>query len=381
MNAVSRRKPVARAARQAFTLVELLVVITIIGILMSLLLPAVQSAREAARRLQCANNAKQLGLALQNYHTGFRIFPASSVWKENGNGGLTLTDIEAPNNDDVGESWVVLILPQLDSQNVRSHLDVDQRMTSPANAVARAAQLTVMLCPSDSFNQKPFMGSASSATSEMGDNWARGNYAANASLGYMSVSNGTHISQKIDFNGASPTGGWTNRWVRGVMGANASLRIDDIKDGASNTLLVGEIRAGLIPQDSRGIWAMAGACPSALWAHGYFGNDNGPNCSQKDADDPLACADVQKAVGGAASLIQMGMSCDAGGFPNWQQTARSMHSGGVNTCFADGSVHFISDSVELGTSPAAGNLPPKCLGVWDKLNLSNDGEVVDASKF
>jgi prepilin-type N-terminal cleavage/methylation domain-containing protein/prepilin-type processing-associated H-X9-DG protein len=375
----------ALSARQAFTLVELLVVITIIGILMSLLLPAVQSAREAARRLQCANNIKQLGLALQNYHTVWGKFPASGVWKENGNQGMTLTDIQEKDTDDIAESWVVLILAQLDNQNVLSSLHLTNRMTDSVNAVARGSQLSVMLCPSDSFNQKPFMGSAAPGkTDKLGDNWARGNYAANAALGYMSTNDGSKKVAGIDFNAAPINGlSTTSRWVRGIMGANSSLRVDDIKDGASNTILVAEIRAGLIPQDTRGIWAMAGACPSALWAHGYFGNDNGPNAPNsglQNGDGPLACDDVQKAVGGAAALAKMGMSC-AADYWNYQQTARSMHSGGVNVCLADGSVRFISELIEVGTPPSAANPPPACLGVWDKLNLSNDGQSIDASKY
>jgi prepilin-type processing-associated H-X9-DG protein len=152
------------------------------------------------------------------------------------------------------------------------------------------------------------------------------------------------------------------------------VRIDDIHDGASSTILVGEIRAGIIPADTRGVWALSGGCPSALWGHGYISDDNGPNCNDTNADDPRNCIQIQQAVGGAAPLIQFGMSCSPGPFADWQQTARSMHPGGVNVCFADGSVHWISDFIELGTSQ-------ENLGVWDKLNLSNDGLPIDSSKY
>jgi prepilin-type N-terminal cleavage/methylation domain-containing protein/prepilin-type processing-associated H-X9-DG protein len=355
----------AQTRRRAFTLVELLVVITIISILIGLLLPAVQSAREAARSLQCSNNLKQLGLALQNYHTGYRIFPPSSVWKTNGKVDPNRTS--QSNDSGLAENWVILILPQLEQQNLLNSFNLALPIPNAANAAGRGTALQAMLCPSDAFNRKPFMGSASPGkTDKMGDNWARGDYGANASIDYMFS------------GGAVGTGSaWTSRWVRGIMGANISLRIDDIRDGASNTILVGELRAGLIPQDTRGVWAMSGACPSALWGHGYISDANGPNCNMTQADDPRACSQIQTAVGGATPLIQMGMSCYAGDSPDVQQASRSMHAGGVNVCLADGSVRFISDFIELGTN----GTPPACLGVWDKLNLSNDGQPIDASKF
>ena len=92
----------------------------------------------------------------------------------------------------------------------------------------------------------------------------------------------------------------------------------------------------------------------------------------------MTCTDVLAAVGGSSTnevpLIALGMSCWTGNSPNWQQGARSMHGGGVDTCFCDGSVHWISDFIQLGTSSSN-------LGVWDKLNLSNDGYPIDASSF
>jgi prepilin-type N-terminal cleavage/methylation domain-containing protein/prepilin-type processing-associated H-X9-DG protein len=369
-----------RSRPRGFTLVELLVVITIISILIGLLLPAVQSAREAARKIQCSNNIKQLGLALLNYHTSFGIFPPSSVWKVNNK--LDLTNISGSNNKSLNENWAIIILPQLEQQNLRSSFDLTQPIPSAANAAARAVQLTMMLCPSDSaYNNKPFNGSASSLTNQMGDNWARGNYGANASMGYM-IPGGPGGNGGVGQGGTNANGGgWTNRWYRDVMGANISLRIDDIRDGASNTILVGELRAGIIPQDTRGIWAMSGGCPSALWAHGYASDANGPNCNQEDSDDPRACTEILTAVGGSSTnqgpLIRMGMSCWPGTSADWQQGSRSLHVNGVNVCMADGSVRFISDFVETGTA----GTPPGCLGIWDKLNLSNDGQPIDASKY
>jgi prepilin-type N-terminal cleavage/methylation domain-containing protein/prepilin-type processing-associated H-X9-DG protein len=363
-----------RAACRGFTLVELLVVITIIGILIALLLPAIQSTREAARRVQCLNNLKQLGLALNNFQSAKRKFPPSSVWKKNGK--LDLTDVGVEDNSALAENWVILILPQLEQQSLRANFDLTKPIPDAANSKPRAIPLAIMLCPSDAFNQMPFNGKASALTRNLGDSWARGNYAANGSLGYLGPGdrvNVTGVGQGTNFNG----GGWGNRWLRGIMGANTSLRIDEIRDGTSKTILLAEIRAGIIPQDSRGIWAMSGGCPSALWAYGYASDDNGLNCNVPPGDDPLACTEVLAAVGGPKQLIRMGMTCSSRDEPNWQQGPRSMHGGGVNVCMADGSVRFVSDFIELGTP----GTPPGCLGVWDKLNLSNDGQSIDGRQF
>jgi prepilin-type processing-associated H-X9-DG protein len=119
---------------------------------------------------------------------------------------------------------------------------------------------------------------------------------------------------------------------------------------------------------------MSGACPSALCCHGYLTDANGPNCTQYSGDDMRSCTDAAAAFGGQSVLSHFGMPCWAGNGPNWQQGARSLHPGGVKVAFCDGSVQFIGDLVETGTSAAN-------LGVWDKLNLSNDGFAIDNAKY
>jgi prepilin-type N-terminal cleavage/methylation domain-containing protein len=348
-------------SRSAFTLVELLVVIAIIGILVALLLPAVQSAREAARRMQCQNNLKQLGLALHNYHDTMSAFPPSSVWADTGT-------ISTNNNDKLGPSWVVLILPYIEQQNLYNSFKLSSPIPHTDNAGPRSVRLTALLCPSDSAaNSKPFNGSANSTTNKLGDNWARGNYAANAALGFMTVS--THGANSAATENSD---GWKDSTKRGIMGANVSLGIGQITDGTSNTILCAEIRAGVVAFDSRGVWAMSGGCPSALWAHGRVGDANGPNAPLVNADDLLGCDEVRNAVGGEPTLTKMGMPCSSGSRPNYQQAPRSQHEGGVFVALADGSVRFVSDFVDISKSP---------LSVWDRLNASGDGAILSHADF
>jgi prepilin-type N-terminal cleavage/methylation domain-containing protein/prepilin-type processing-associated H-X9-DG protein len=371
-----RPRAVAPNSRRGFTLIELLVVIVIIGILIGLLLPAINSARNAARRLQCSNNLKQVGLALLNFHSAKQKFPPSSVWR-NGKPGTSwnidpkLTNLDIGNNSKTAENWVIIVLPYMEYKDLyNAAYNPAYPIPDDHNLALRSATIPILKCPLDPYNDKPFMGKSNSLTNQMGDNWARGNYGANASLGYMGQ------------GGTSGTGtsGWASKWLGGVMGANAAFRLTDIKDGAANTVLLGELRAGLTSFDPRGTWALSGGA-SALWGHGYLQDDDGPNCPRPAADDCRSCSAVQAVLGGVNGLIRLGMPCWNGNNPDTQQTARSMHPSGVNMCFCDGSVHFISDFIDLGTNALDGGVPPKCLGVWDKINLSNDGQTINKSAF
>jgi len=350
-----------------FTLVELLVVITIIGILIALLLPAVQAAREAARRMQCQNNLKQLGLAVLNYESQWQIFPPSSHW-------ASKNDVNTKNNANLRESWVILVLPFVEQQALHDSFDLKKPISDDANAAARATWLPCLLCPTDTYNRTEFNGSGSSMTNQLGNHWARCNYAANASLGFMRTTS-YGIAGGINDGCAFPDSGWADNHLRGIMGANTSVTFAQLRDGSSNTVLLAEIRAGLTAFDARGVWAMAGGCPNSLWAHGYIGDDYGPNnMASSYGDDVIACSDIQAATGGATALQSMGMSCSADNWANSQQTARSMHQGGVHSCFADGSIHWLGDCIEVSSSPTYAS-------VWDRLMLSADGIALDASAF
>ena len=351
-----------------FTLVELLVVITIIGILIALLLPAVQAAREAARRLQCQNNLKQLGLACLNYESTYGVFPPSSHW-------ANMSDMRTGDqNNNLRENWVIMILPFLEQQALYDAFDLSLPITHDDNAGPRATQLSVMMCPSDPNNRTNYTGTGT-YTSGHGANWARGNYGANGALGFQSYSSHCHWPGLDGASCAASEKGWSDARVRGVMGANASCSIAEIRDGTSNTILLMELRAGLVSFDVRGVWAMSGAGPSSCWAHGYGGDAYGPNNNRPGADDTAGCGDVRDALG-VETLVRERMGCFEPGnsYPNRQAAARSCHTGGVFTCFADGSVHWISDHVETSTSV-------NYASVWDRLNLSASGQPVSASAY
>jgi prepilin-type N-terminal cleavage/methylation domain-containing protein len=340
-----------------FTLIEFLVVIAIIGILVALLLPAVQVARETARRSQCQNNIKQLSLALQDYHDTIKEFPPS----------LRL----APKQDNLPEmatihqqNWVVSILTFIEEQSLFDSFDTTVAVSDPRNRVPRGTTVGIMLCPSDSFNQQSWFAGRHA---NEGDNWARGNYGANGALGFLTVL------------GTNPAGGrdttyWKDPRTRGVMGMNVALSISEVTDGTSQTILVGELRTGLSEHDPRGTWALGAAGASSLWAHGTD-NANGPNACIPGGDGIFGCGRIKSSAGGESGLLKECMPCDdvAG-----QGTVRSMHVGGAFVAFVDGSVHFISDFIDKGTQ---WNLDPEEYHTWQRLCTSGDQQAVNHSEF
>ena len=349
--------------RKAFTLVELLVVITIIGVLVGMLMPAIQSARESGRKAQCMNNLKQLGLGLLSYHTANRLFPPA----------MTMPLTEDPRyTTKFGPNWVISILPNIGEQNLLAtfnplSFNVNSSSFVPisdsSNAVSRATPLKIMQCPTDAAKNQVLYTPGPTRIAD-GPKWARGNYAANGS-----------VQQLNGYGNGNLSPDWTNILWRGVMGVNTSLSLDQVRDGASCTVLLGELRAGLSAWDSRGTWAMSAVGASSMWGHGVT-DDQGPDNPNVESDDLEECGDLQSTIGIQELTIQRMGCCPC---PNFQQTARSTHVSGVFVCFCDGSVHFLSDFIDH--NPGWSITTVSDLHVWERLMVSSDGTVIDPSKW
>lgn len=337
-----------RAARRAFTLVELLVVIAIIGILVALLLPAVQSAREAARRMQCVNNLKQLALACHTYHDQHKALPPSATFD--------LADERAcDTSPNVRANWIMLVLPFMEQQSTLDAFNLDEYISAPVNLNARGVPIASFVCPSDSDHEQKFAGP------QLGANWARGNYAANGSLFFFRYSDG--IQQ------------WGDLTRQGIMGINRSLSLGEIGDGTSNTMMISEVRVGLVEIDYRGTWALGLPGASSLWGHGFTGDANGPNACNLRSDDIRTCTQVQQAMGGIPATQVECMTCWEGCTQSWQATARTKHPGGIHAALADASVHYVSNWVESSGEYGA------AIALWDRFNTSNDGIAIDMKRL
>ena len=342
--------------RAGFTLVELLVVSTIIGILIALLLPAVQQAREAARRAQCSNNLKQLALAVLNYEQQHGTFPPALQFDPGDDPAWT---------DNFRPNWVIMVLPFIEQQGLYDSFNLALPISNAANRQPRGVELAIMKCPTDSdANRVKFAGTPGRSE---GDNWARGNYAASGGRGYMLNWNRVDAICGPDSPGWSGAEAWQ---FRGIMAANCSAPVAKIRDGTSNTILLAEVRAGINQYDSRGTWAMGNAGASALFGYGYS-DANSPNDCRIDSDDLKSCNYLRNTDPRDEELIKECMGC-CQGQGSWQATTRSQHIGGVFVAFADGSVHFISNWIETSSGMNA---------VWPRLICSMDALPVDASKI
>ena len=356
-----------RVRRTGFTLVELLVVIAIIGILVGLLLPAVQAAREAARRMQCTNQLKQFGLALHNYADTYKKFPAGS----GGSGAPTGQGHPFSNNNRINA--MVGLLPFVEESALYNRIQSPQTFgtfnfnpggSSPwdSNYELWGSQFQVkgMNCPSDSPVGDP-----------RGGRWAGG---AAATTSY-SFCHGDHMT------GIRDQGAYQRR---GLFGTRSYAGFQNITDGTSNTMAISE---RCFPKGDRSVFGHT--------VENLVGLPTNPSLCLAQANRatrdflPTATLSVYR-TGGTRAYDGMPIytgfnailppntpSCLIGNInTHGVMTAQSWHTGGVNVVFGDGSVRFIADSIDAGSSSSPEVLSgPSPYGVWGALGTINGGEV------
>ncbi|MCC7338803.1 MAG: DUF1559 domain-containing protein [Pirellulaceae bacterium] len=336
--------------RLGFTLVELLVVIAIIGLLVGLLLPAVQMARETARRMQCQNNLKQLGIALHNYESSHRKLPPAMTWngrgEPNGGGLLCIGAFDrvamgispASGPDPLRANWVVMLLPYLEQSNLAQSLNNNLSIDDPVNRPLRTVELSTMKCPSDSFNSAPYERARLAGTD--GHTYARGNYAYNMGPNQPCFTFNANCESGFNSDTSDVAATASRIWGSGIGGFNVSLRFSDFPEGLSNQAALDEIRAGISPLDPRGTWTLGMVGASITAAHP--GRPNNP-----ERGDGLTSCGMMLLTIGEQELKRMGMPCQTSAIPsNFAATARSQHIGLVNLLRLDGSVETVADSVE-----------------------------------
>ena len=379
---------VRRPTRQrGFTLIELLVVIAIIGVLIALLLPAVQAAREAARRAQCTNNLKQIALSAQNYHSAHNVLPANSFSGKFGtNQGTTAY---------ANFSCYVRMLPFMEQQATYNAVNFNLTCFESDNITLSSVAINALMCPSDVWDPQPITTATANAVftneyNKYGSNFYQG-------------PNGPFLQQFTSYGAVEGT--WPAQWrwsfmynangglsssagatlgeytmLNGVIYGDSNVGMSDIVDGTSTTMMFGEKAHSLLAT-----YDLPYSNSEFCWNSPYY------------LDTLLATyfpPNVQKSNNATTGT--------ATGTTHYFFTtsASSQHPGGVNYAFCDGSVRFIRDSIDswtyTGTIGASGTHLPvgvtytsyvyaigagARVGVYQALSTRKGGEVVSQSDF
>jgi prepilin-type processing-associated H-X9-DG protein len=316
-------------------LIELLVVIAIIAVLIALLLPAVQAARAAARRIQCVNNLKQVGIGMANHHDVQGTFPWGA-------------------KNSPAQSWVFLVLPYLEQVQMYNAANMSLASTTFQNSTVTQAKLNLFNCPSD-----PLAGAVWLSTSPATlPNRAKGNYVVNwgnsdyeqdmtSTDSFAPAVLGT-FGSVVSFRGPFRVNNTTN--------AITPFAVRDITDGTSNTMMASEIR---IVADFSGRSDARGDVWSGTTKCGYmFTAATTPNSLITDQLD---------GKNGCPNPASAPPCFQASGAQREFNAARSYHPGGVDVLYCDGSVKFVKDTVFLAT--------------WRALSTKDGGEIVSADAY
>jgi prepilin-type N-terminal cleavage/methylation domain-containing protein len=319
----------SRISRGGFTLIELLVVIAIIAILIALLLPAVQQAREAARRSQCKNNLKQLGLALHNYHDANKFFPHTASIPT----GFT-TQVK-------GWSPQARLLPYVDQESLKKLIDFGKNYDTPPNDVVTPKPIPVLLCPSE-VNVRAY---------------------PDPPVTHFPLNYGANLGTWFVFDPANGQIG------DGMFAPNSSISTASVRDGTSNTLALVEVKAW--QPYVRDVGSPAGTTPpatsvaSVAFVSGFTGASPTIHVSGHNewVDGRANQTGVTTTLGPNTKVLVNGQDVD---YTSWREgatpaaatyaaiTARSYHTGMVHCLMTDGSVKAISDSLSLTVWRALG---------------------------
>lgn len=359
--------------RLAFTLVELLVVIAIIGVLVALLLPAVQSAREAARRTSCNNKLKQSALALHNYESTFKTFPSRQM------GSGTLNDVSTrPTHCLILAGWAAL-LPFTEQQALYDQIYSIQ-IQPFADNVWTLAQPPHLQCPSDNGKADPNPGRVVRGYSSYG--FCNGDDYTGSQAFPDERTNFAVASQMLPIK------------VRGIFGRHSYTRIAEITDGTSNTIALGERSrpnkiydkgavavdasanpANYVPLSCRALLSGQQYIPSAT----MFTSDNAPGYRWAAGNAYFAALSTILPPNSANCVFGNSGSISAHLFPGiWTPT--SEHPGGVQVAMSDGSTRFINNNVDSGNlaavAPNADSGGGSPYGVWGALGSKSGGDAV-----
>ncbi|WP_406698608.1 DUF1559 domain-containing protein [Singulisphaera sp. Ch08] len=345
-----------RLRRSAFTLIELLVVIAIIAVLIALLLPAVQAAREAARRIQCVNNMKQLGLAIHNYNSVHSCIPPGRVWGPRP--GKAATDFPKVFQGAPNTTWFCLMLPQIEQGNLANAFNYSlgsEGWAGPglaavdgffANSTVSASKISSFQCPSDRQNQFQIIASYQGGMLSK-PIMSKGNYAA--SWGNTNW-------------GAARDGSLGLQYRRSAFGHDGDTTFASITDGTSNTVFVGEVMQGATNDIRGAMWTtVPGGCS---FMTRYAPNSTKDYLGLRTGGDFL---NNNEGLFCTSEPVQQ-LPCDFGASDSEAFAgSRSRHAGGVNVLLGDGSVRFVKNSVNQA--------------VWQGLNTINSGEIISSDAF